>query len=723
MSDESIDELARLRGIGDAYHDFRGQLHYFSRESKAGILRTMDGVGASAVPARRLVPLVAASTSHRIAVDLLLSAEELTGTLKWTLCREDGTRHQGSIPAASCSEQWSGEASGQWLSRRRFDVPIDLPLGYHDLDVAINAGPVAQCRLIIAPKKCYEPTAIAGGRRLWGVAVQLYTLRSERNWGIGDFADLGQTIRWLAALGAGFVGINPLHALAPAAPERASPYSASNRDFLNVLYIAVPDVPEYAVCAAARRKVEAKRFTARLAALRARDLVDYASVADLKFEILQLLYDEFRQRHLEGGTPRAARYRAFLAAGAERLELHARFDAIDRYLRDKKHCHSGWVNWPEEWRDPQGTVCQAFAAAHPRRIEFFLYLQWLAHEQLSEAQTLARSLGMPIGLYGDYAVGASAAGSETWSDRKSYRLAAQVGAPPDPLALKGQAWGVPPQDPLSMQQNGLRGFAALIRNNMRYCGALRIDHVMSLFRLWWVPEGMSAADGAYVHYPLHLLLAVVALESKRSKCLVVGEDLGVVPDEVRAAMPQYGLYHYKVLLFEKDGSRFRRPAEYQHPALAAVTTHDLPTLRSFWGSEDIVLRDRLHQYPSDEIRDRVKSEREADRGGLLEALRAEALAPKDPAGTDGPYTPELMQALHLYLARSRAALTALQLEDLLGMIEPVNVPGTYDEYPNWQRKMSQSIEAIVARADLRVHLEAIDRERAGHAQPGTTPGH
>ena len=722
MNDELIDELARLRGIGDAYHDFRGQLHYFSRETKAGILRAMDGVGASAIPPRRLVPLVAASTSQRIGIDLLLGRAEVAGTLRWTLCREDGTRHQGTIPCATCAEQWSGEANGQWISRRRFDVPIDLPLGYHDLDVAIDAGPVARCRIIIAPKKCYEPTDIAAGRRLWGVAVQLYTLRSERNWGMGDFADLVQMIRWLAPIGAGFIGINPLHALAPAAPEKSSPYSASNRDFLNVLYIAVPEVPEYTVCAAARRKVEAKRFTARLVALRARDLVDYASVANLKLEILQLLFDEFRQRHLEAGTPRAARYRAFIAAGGERLERHARFDAIDRYLRDKKHCHSGWLNWPEEWRDPQGTVCQAFAAAHPQRIGFFLYLQWLAHEQLNEAQTLARSLGMPIGLYGDYAVGANAAGSETWSDRKSYRLAAQVGAPPDPLALKGQAWGVPPQDPLSMQQNGLQGFAALIRNNMRNCGALRIDHVMSLFRLWWVPEGMSAIDGAYVHYPLHLLLAVVALESKRNKCLVVGEDLGVVPDEVRAAMPQYGLYHYKVLLFEKDGGRFRRPGEYMRPALAAVTTHDLPTLRSFWGSEDIVLRDRLHQYPSNEIRDRVQREREADRGALLEALRDEALAPKEPAGTDGPYTPELMRALHLYLARSSAVLTALQLEDLLGMIEPVNVPGTYDEYPNWQRKMSQGIEAIVARADLREQLAAIDRERAGHAPPGTTPG-
>jgi len=721
MIEPSLDELARIRGIGDAYHDYRGQLRYFSAETKAGILSAMGAKGAAGVPERRIVPLVAASTSRRIGVDLLLSRADLGGTLRWIIHREDGVRHEGSMASAACPEQWSGEASGDWLSRRRFELPIDLPAGYHDLDASIDAGPVARCRLIIAPKKCYEPPALGAGKRLWGVAVQLYTLRSGRNWGLGDFGDLAEMIRWLAPLGAAFLGLNPLHALAPAAPDHASPYSASNRHFLNVLYIAVPLVPEYAVCAAARRKVESKRFTARLAALRAQDLVDYASVASLKLDILQLLYDEFCERHLDRGTPRAARFREFVASGGELLERHALFDAIDRFLCEKRRIPSGWPNWPGEFRDPQGAACLSFAGTHPRRIEFFQYLQWLAHEQLREVQELARSLGMPMGLYGDYAVGANAFGSEIWSDRTSYRLAAEIGAPPDPLALKGQAWGTPPQDPLTMQQDRLQGFVALIRNNMRYYSAMRIDHVMSLFRLWWVPAGMSANDGAYVHYPLHQLMTVVALESQRNRCLIVGEDLGVVPDEVRAAMPQYGLYHYKVMLFEKDGGRFRRPEEFTRPALATVTTHDLPTLRSFWSTEDIALRERLHLYPDDETRVRIVSERAADRLALIEALHDQGLEPTEAGGVDGPHTPALVQALHLYLARSSAALVALQLDDLLGMLEPVNVPGTGAEYPNWQRKMSETIETITARTDLSEGLAAIDRERAAPVPPGTRP--
>jgi 4-alpha-glucanotransferase len=724
MDEASLERLARLHGIGDAYHDFRGKLRYFSAETKAGILRAMGALGTDDIghaPQSRLLPPVAASNSHRIGVDLWLSRADIGSTLKWIVYCEDGARHEGSLSSADCPEQWSGEADGQAFSRRRFELPLDLPAGYHDLDASIGAEPGVRCRLIIAPEKCYEPAGIDSDKRLWGVAVQLYTLRSERNWGMGDFADLVELIRWLGSLGAGFIGLNPLHALAPAAPDHASPYSASNRHFLNVLYIAVPQVSEYAMCPAAQRKVASKRFAARLARVREPGEVDYVAVAALKLEILQLLYDDFRERHLAGATPRAAMFRAFVASGGELLEQHARFDALDRFLCEKKKCTPGWSNWPEEYRDPHGAASMGFAAAHSRRIEFFLYLQWLADGQLREAQALARNLGMPIGLYGDYAVGANASGSETWSDRSCYRLAAEIGAPPDPLALKGQAWGVPPQDPLSMQQDRLQGFVALIRNNMRYYGAMRIDHVMSLFRLWWVPAGMSATDGAYVHYPLHLLFAAVALESQRNRCLIVGEDLGVVPDEVRAAMPLYGLYHYKVMLFEQEGGRFRRPAEYTRLALATVTTHDLPTLRSFWGTDDIALRERLHLYPNDEVRERILRERSADREALIGALRDEDLAPPESAGGGRAYSAELVQALHVYLARSAAALVSLQLDDLLGMIDPVNVPGTSGEYPNWRRKMNENLETIAARADLRLALSAIDQERAARAPPGTTP--
>jgi 4-alpha-glucanotransferase len=307
---------------------------------------------------------------------------------------------------------------------------------------------------------------------------------------------------------------------------------------------------------------------------------------------------------------------------------------------------------------------------------------------------------MAIGLYGDYAVGTQPAGSETWVDQNGYRLGAEIGAPPDPLAHRGQGWGLPPPDPVVMESEHLEGFVRLLRNNMRYYGALRLDHVMSLFRLWWVAAGHSPVDGAYVHYPLDLLLANLVLESARCACVVVGEDLGVVPDEVRRAMAQFGLYHYKVLLFEKEGGRYRRPDEFVRRALATVTTHDMPTLRSFWDGRDIELRRDLHLYPTVELEQEVRKARTRDREALLAALGEQGLAPASPATADQPFSPELARAMHVYLARSSSILASIQIEDLIGMEDPVNVPGTDREYPNWQRKLTLDIEDLETRADL-----------------------
>jgi 4-alpha-glucanotransferase len=538
-------------------------------------------------------------------------------------------------------------------------------------------------------------------------------VRSHVNWGIGDFRDLEMLIRWMASCGAGFIGVNPLHALAPAEPARSSPYSASNRHFLNVLYISVPAVPEFEDCLAARARMADPEFARRLNELRARPLVDYRGVADLKFEILALLHQEFRDKHLVMRSERGRGFLEFVARRGLALQLHARFDALDRYFRATDGSASGWMSWPQEYRDVNGGAAARFALEHPTEVEFHAYLQWLAHEQLLQAQALTRELGMPIGLYGDYAVGANPSGSETWGDQASYCLGAEIGAPPDPLALKGQGWGIPPPDPAVLEAQPLHGFVHLIRDNMRYYGALRLDHVMSLCRLWWIPAGCAATAGAYVQYPLHQLLTVLSLESARSSCLVVGEDLGVVPDEMRRAMPEFGLYHYKVLLFEKVPGRFRRPDEFERHALAAATTHDLPTLHSYWEARDIELRHRLNLYPSAEIESDVVRERDNDRAMLLSALREQGLNPAHPSAPLEPYTDELGHALHLYLARSSTALVALQLEDLLGMIEPVNVPGTFAEYPNWQRKLTAAIEDMEARSDIKARLAEINSARQG----------
>ncbi len=724
MNSNLIDRLARLRGIGEAYHDYRGELRHFSVKTRTDILRAMgcavdDPAKLAAEVSdleiarwRQLLPPVATARGARIGLDLNIPARAFGSTLVWTVKLEDGGRHDGAVSTTDCPELWRGEVEGSWVTRRRLEIPVDLPPGYHELEITL-AGTSSRCTLILSPTQCYEPAAILQGRRLWGVAVQLYTVRSRANWGIGDFGDLQRLIRWLAPRGAGFIGLNPLHALAPADPARSSPYSASSRHFLNILYIAVTDVPEFAECEAARRRVGEADFAARLTRLRAAPLVDYPGVAEAKFEILELLFRHFHDQHLAAGTSRAVAYQSFVAAGGPLLQLHARFDALDQYLRATLGTPSGWLSWPDEYRDVDGAAARHFAAMHPLQVEFHVYLQWLAHDQLTSAQALTRELDMPIGLYGDYAVGSNPSGSETWVDQTSYRMGAEIGAPPDPLALRGQGWGIPPQDPFVMETQKLQGFVRLIRNNMHYYGALRLDHVMSLCRLWWVAAGDSPIDGAYVHYPLYQLMTVLALESVRSACLVVGEDLGVVPDEMRRAMPEFGLYHYKVLLFEKIGGRFRRPDEFVQRALGTVTTHDMPTLHGYWQGLDIELRRGLNLYPSIDIEHEVRRERDADRVALLAALEEQGLKPVSPASPTEPFTPQLAESLHVYLARSRTLLVALQIEDLLGMADPVNVPGTHNEYPNWQRKLSVDVEDMVTRADLDASFAAIGRARAG----------
>jgi 4-alpha-glucanotransferase len=501
--------------------------------------------------------------------------------------------------------------------------------------------------------------------------------------------------------------------LFPGNPWHFSRYSPSSRHFLNVLYIAIEQLPEFADCAAACGMVAAPEFQGELERLRATANVDYPGVARAKLQVLRELYRHFRHEHLGHGSRRAAEFHAYVAERGESLRLHALHDAIDEYLREQdRDRYWGWPVWPEALRDPAGAGVREFEAAQRERVEYYAWLQWLADQQLSHVQQVARDLGMPIGLYGDYAVGVNPSGAETWSDQALYRKGAGVGAPPDALALKGQDWGIPPQDPNVLVEAQYRPFSNLIAANMRHFGALRLDHVMALFRQWWVPVGLGATDGGYVHYPLDDLMSVLALESERHACLVVGEDLGTVPPEMSHAMGERAVYSYRVLLFEKHGDgRFNRPDEYPRRAIATVTTHDLPTLLGYWSGNDIELRQRLALYPSDEMRLYVEHERVRDRKALLAALHAERLKPDASDDAASAYNSDLALAIHVYLARSTAALVVVQAEDLVGMAHPVNVPGTNDEHANWQRKMSGDVAAMLRDRDVQRLLDAVQAAR------------
>jgi 4-alpha-glucanotransferase len=609
----------------------------------------------------------------------------------------DGTRREGAGPAGALQELERHVVAGREWTRRVLAVAEDLPTGRHVLQATLDGHDATECALVVAPARCFEPEALHAGERLWGVAVQLYTLRTRDNWGIGDFADLEQVVRHCALHGASFVGLNPLHALFPSNPAHFSPYSPSTRHFLNVLYISVPGVPEFAECAQARADAASVAFREEVDRLRATDTVDYAGVTRLKLPLLRKVYAHFVRQHLASATPRAEAFRRYRDQRGDALRLHALHDAIAEQLRgaDVEACR-GWPAWPEDLREPSRHGVAEFARRHVDDVQFHAWLQWVADEQLGAVQSLAAELGMPIGLYGDYAVGVNPAGSETWSEQRVYRMQAGVGAPPDPLALKGQDWGIPPQDPEALVAARYEPFRTLIAANMRHFGALRLDHVMSLFRQWWVPAGFGSTEGGYVHYPLDDLMSMLALESVQHRCLVVGEDLGTVPDEMRRAMPEYAVYHYKVLLFEKiEGGRFRRPEHFERRAIAAVTTHDLPTLRGYWEGRDLALRDALDLFPGGDIRRQVYADRTHDRAALVEALDGAGLRPRDVAmDGESPFSADLARAIQLYLARSSAALVVLQVEDLIGMSDPVNVPGTHDEHPNWQRKVTATIEDI-----------------------------
>jgi 4-alpha-glucanotransferase len=723
MTATSLDQLAEQYGIGYAYHDYRGELKPFSTATRIALLRAM-GVDTSGIPtlpttAETRDGILATGFPHVLVIQqgdpvvFAVPASALDGgPLSWTLETEGGASESGTLSTPGSTQHESRAPHDEVFT---WVVPLRHrpDLGYHRMTIRASTGEAVPVRLIVAPARCYEPEALQNQKRLWGITLQLYTLRSSTNWGIGDFGDLMELIELAAPLGCGLIGLNPLHALFPADPEHNSPYSPSSRQFLNPLYVCLPRIPEAQACRPLQSFLRNDGVEV-LERIRAAPNVDYLAVAALKLYWLRILHQEFRLHHLSAETERARSFHRFVSAGGDALRLHAMFDALHLHLKDNSLATGGWPGWPAHYRDPASAAVVRFVAEHEGEVEFQLYLQWLAAEQLAAAQHLARQKGMPLGLYGDVAVGVSAGGSETWSNPRLYVTDAAIGAPPDPLALKGQDWGIPPQSPFELTRQGFDPFINMLRQNMRSVGALRLDHVMALFRQWWVPRGCIATDGAYVHYPLAELMRVLCLESHRNCCVVIGEDLGTVPDAVREAMQRHAVAHYKVLLFERepDGT-FKSPAAYERCALAAVTTHDLPTFRGWWEAVDIAIARRLDLFPDEAARMRATDARAADRHRLMAALVRSGLWHWQPHEPLPAYSHALMRAAHLYLALSNAELAVVQLEDLAGMVDPVNVPGTYQEHPNWQRKMSHPATSIFHREDVREMLGAMSIARTG----------
>jgi 4-alpha-glucanotransferase len=728
--------LASRAGISSEYHDISGALHITSddttrailsamgfcvdsRESLAQELRAWD----EAVWEHPCEPILIVQQGDEVQWSLRLfceSGDEQRLLVMWHLSDEKGAVIHRAEAGPRLIPLEERDLGGRRAVRFQLPLPPDLPLGYYNLSMAARTTrgeTKGLLRVVVAPPHCYVPDSMAQGGRLWGLAVQLYSLRSRTNWGVGDFTDLGRLVEWAGRdLGAGIIGLNPLHALKNSRPHHLSPYSPTSRLFLNELYIDLERLPEYRSSPEAQRLRNSPEFLKELERLRQSDQVDTESVVKAKRTMLDFAYRQFLNDNYSGAEPslqptsaRGWLLERFIRDEGDSLERFALFQVLEEERRLVELSPKLWPEWPEQYRTPDSPALREFGKRHRKRVRFFQYMQWVAADQLNEAKSRAAQVQMTVGLYPDLALGSDRNGGEAWMLQDVMALGADCGAPPDAFAPHGQNWGFAPFHPLRLKATGYRSFVELLRKTLRQGGAIRIDHVMMLFRLFWVPRGLTASAGAYVQYPAEDLLHLLALESTLAQTLVIGEDLGTVPDYVREQLARYRILSYRLFYFERnwnDGS-FNPPSAYPKQSLAVVTTHDLPTLSGYWTGEDIRLRASLGMYPSEEARQQACDERRRDKEHMLAALRRAELLPSgltDQLDQVPEMTPELCRAIHVYLAASPAWVVMANLDDMIGEVTQMNLPGTLDAYPNWSRKLSISLEEL--QRDERVQLLA-----------------
>jgi 4-alpha-glucanotransferase len=567
------------------------------------------------------------------------------------------------------------------------------PEYYDGLGRRHTASPEILSRLIAAISgSAAEPNHTAGveaqrafqgdGRRLWGIVVQLYALRSRRNWGHGDFTDLADLIRLAAACGASAIGLNPLHALFPDRPENASPYAPNSRLFHNLLYVDVGAIPEFPGIGAAGLAED-------IAMLRATEMINYAGVARVKLKALHLAHENFRV----GAS--AERRHDFETYRQEHNDALLRFACFE-VLR-QRYAPKPWPQWPEEWRRPDNDRLKAFRQSNIVECEFEEFVQWAADRQLGACQKIARQDGMPIGLYTDLAVGIDRHGADAWLRQDVVLTDLSIGAPPDEFNPGGQDWGLAPFNPQALPGHDFAAIRELLRATMRHAGALRIDHAFGLKRLFLFPCDVGAAQGTYVHFPFEALLRVVAEESNRFRCIVIGEDLGTVPDNFHETVARCGLWGCRVMLFEReDGGAFRAPERYPAEALATFNTHDMASYRGWLEGYDLNVKRKIGVDPGESDEARAQSQ-----GALRETLAR--WAPSYPAND--------IAAIASFLGATNARLAVVALDDILGVCDQINIPATQTEHPNWRRKLPVALE------DLNSH-DGLERVARAFAQAG-----
>jgi len=679
MSDEVLRDLARRAGIAVEWQDYAGRPQVVSPEVLRRVLAALGlpaGTGRELSSSRRLLnkrssladlpPLVTAVAGRPTRLDVG-GNEAQAGEL---LLERGETRKVALLPA-----------------RGRLRIPAIAESGYHRLRVEDR-----EIVLAVSPARCRVIEDVVPDARLWGLAAQLYGLSHPGDVGIGDLAGAADLARVAGAKGADAIALSPMHALYAADPARFGPYAPSSRLFLNPLH-AAPELVFGQVPAAQTAPTNG--------------LIDWPKAAGEKYALLRNLFNAF----IEGpdwDAALGADFARFRAEGGPLLHEHACFEALQAARMPERE----WRKWPSDLRDPHGAAVAVFAESQSEEILFHQFLQWISDRSVAAAQRIARQAGMRIGLIGDLAVGMDPAGSHAWSRQDDILLGLTIGAPPDLLNPQGQDWGLTSFSPRAMDENGFAPFIATLRSAMRHVGGIRVDHAMGLARLWLIPEGASPAEGAYLKYPMGDLLRLLALESVRHNVVVIGEDLGTVPEGFHDMLEQIGIHGMRVLWFERDAQTgFVPPRGWGSTDIAMTSTHDLPTVAGWWKGSDIDVRHQHGRLGEGVDPDAMRREREQERPMLWNAFVREHVGEgpvPEPEETD-----RVVDAAVRYVAKTEVPLSLIPLEDLLGQVEQPNLPGTVTEHPNWRRRLPVAADAVLDEAAVarRIGFVAAERPR------------
>ncbi|SNS54047.1 4-alpha-glucanotransferase [Noviherbaspirillum humi] len=708
MNDNHLFDLAAAAGLSRDWTSAKGEAMQVSPDTLRTILEALELPCGSDEQCR----------DSRARLAQLMAGDALPPLLTGLV---DQPLHLPAMPhLAGRNYRIEFEHGGQFDGRFGDDAanlllpPFGQP-GYHRLLVEEEATVLA-----IAPPRCYgvadamQAAKVSGvlgapdDPRLWGLGVQLYSLRRPGDGGLADYGALARLAKCAAERGAGALAISPVHAMFSADVHRFSPYGPSSRLFLNALHIDPASVLGLQALEAA---VDALGPEARatMARLEQQDLVDWPQAGGLRLRLLRRLYEQFI------GNGKLDEFDDFRAHGGTALRDHARFEALHA-ARLARGEDGYWLTWPQGLRDPAGAEVDAFAREHADEIRFHEFLQWQAARGLGAAQKAACQAGMPIGLISDLAVGADNGGSQAWSRQREIIRGLSVGAPPDIMNVHGQAWGLGAFSPHAMRAGGFAAYLEMLRASFAHAGGVRIDHVLGLTRLWLVPNGASPQDGAYLTYPLQDLLRLIALESWRHKAIVIGEDLGTVPEGFDRTLADAGLLGIRVLMFQRQGERFLNPVEWPRTAIATTTTHDLPTMAGWWAGHDVALRGGLGLLEPGKSEADARAERGRELRSLWDALCGTGSA----QGEMPPFTAEAapVDAAIDFMSAAPAPLAMLPIEDALGLTEQPNLPGTVDEHPNWRRRLPQPVEQVLDGEAVSRRLHILERTRGHRKNPG-----